>query len=310
MPVPSRSSRRSLEREVAAADAVIIHNSLYLTSLSAARYAAKHNKPWLLVQHIGSIPFSNALLRLVMSAANALVTRPLLARAPQSVFISDAVRAFFAGSDSTSSAALLLNGVDHELFHPPTQSDRNRLRKKFSVGSGRRQILFVGRFVEKKGLNTIRAIAAEHGDWDLWLVGDGPIDPRGWGYSNVHVLGRLDRKELADRYKAADALVLPSVGEGFPLVIQEAMASGLPIVCGLDSAAADPQAKHLLSALDVDPSDPVGTARRFAIAIAEAPDAPDGRLAAHARIAYDWDANAAWIDNRLRELALGQQTGG
>ena len=306
MPVPSRLARRRLEREVAAADAVIVHDALYLSSLLAARYAARHGKPWLLVQHIGAIPYTNPLLRLAMAAANRLVTRPLLVRAPQAVFISDAVRQFFAGTQWKRPPAWLLNGVDHDRFRPAKGRERARLRTKLGMTGQRRRLLFVGRFVEKKGLATIRAMAAACPQWDFHLVGSGPLDPAGWSLPNVHPLGRKNRDELAELYRAADALLLPSVGEGFPLVVQEAMASGLPIFCGLDSAAADPAARALLHALEVDPTDPAGTATRFAAAIAKARPGPDPRLAAHARAAYDWDANARWIDEQLSVLRSPQ----
>jgi glycosyltransferase involved in cell wall biosynthesis len=286
MPVPNKAARRLLEQEIAAADAVIIHDALYLSSLLAARYAAKHRKPWLLVQHIGAIPFTNPLLRLMMGTANQLVTRPLLARAPQTVFISDAVRRLFVRTKCK----------------PPTQVQRKNLRSKFKMSAERRQLLFVGRLVEKKGLAAIRAMAAARPEWDFSLVGGGPIDPLTWGLSNVHLLGRKSREELAELYRAADALLLPSVGEGFPLVVQEAMASGLPVFCGLDSGGADPAASNLLQALEVDPSDPVSTATRFAAAIADAAPGPDAALAAYAGAAYDWDINAEWLEDQLCEL--------
>ena len=303
MPLPSRAARLILEREVAAADAVIIHDALYLSSLLAARYAARHGKPWLLVQHIGAVPYTNPVLRLAMAAANRLATRPLLASAPQTAFISDAVRQFFARTNCKRPPALLLNGVDHRLFRPAKARERVRLRTRFDMPDGRRQLLFVGRFVEKKGLAAIRTMAAARPEWDFWLVGGGPIDPTRWNLANVRQPGRKSREELAELYRAADALVLPSVGEGFPLVVQEAMASGLPVFCGLDSAAADPAARGLLHALEVDPSDPAGTAQRFAAAIDQAAPGPHPKLAIHARAAYDWDANARWIDDQFGQLS-------
>lgn len=88
------------------------------------------------------------------------------------------------------------------------------------------------------------------------------------------------------------------------LVVQEAMASGLPVICGLDSAAADPSAQDLIRAVDVDPADPAATARRFAAAIGGLSPAPDQRLAEYARTAYDWDENAKWLESRIREFAI------
>jgi alpha-maltose-1-phosphate synthase len=305
MPIPKSQARHLLEREVAAADAVIVHDALYVSSILAARYAQRHGKPWILVQHIGAIPYTSALLRAALGAANRLVSRRLLASAPQAVFISDAVRRFFSGVEWSSPPALLFNGVDHKLFGPAGKQVRARLRKQFRMSGERRQLLFVGRFVEKKGLPALRELAAANPQWDLSLVGGGPLDPEEWKLANVHVLGRKSRTELADLYRAADALVLPSVGEGFPLVVQEAMASGLPVFCGLDSASADPGAADLLHGVEIDPAHPGPTASRLALAIAAATPAPVSRLAAYARSTYDWDANAAWLETRLFDLSSG-----
>jgi alpha-maltose-1-phosphate synthase len=302
LPLPSHSARRQLESEVAAADAIIIHDALYFSSLLGAYYARRHGKPWILVQHIGAIPYKSPFLRLAISCANLLVTRPLLGSTPQAVFISDVVRRFFHAEGLQNPPALLFNGVDPALFRLATAKERAELRRRFGLVDGRRQLLFVGRFVEKKGLLALRELAAANPEWDLLLVGSGPIDPTAWRLSNVRLHGRKNRDELTELYRAADALVLPSVGEGFPLVVQEAMASGLPVFCGFDSAAADPNATGLLHGVRVDPADPQATARRFADAVAARAPGPDTEIAAYARAAYNWDANALWLERRLEEL--------
>jgi glycosyltransferase involved in cell wall biosynthesis len=307
MPLPARAARRQLAKEVAAADAIIIHDALYVSSLLAAHYARRCRKPWILVQHIGMIPYINPLPRFALSCANRLVTTRLLAQAPQAVFISDAVRRFF-DRGLKSAPAILFNGLDHSLFRPPAGDERAELRAHHRIAEGRRQLLFVGRFVEKKGLLALREFAAANLESDVLMVGSGPIDPHAWGLPNIRLLGRRDRDEIAELYRVADALLLPSVGEGFPLVVQEAMASGLPVFCGLDSAAADPKATALVHPVRVDPADPRATARRFAAAIATATLGPDVKIAAYARDAYDWDANARWIEARFEELRREART--
>ena len=52
----------------------------------------------------------------------------------------------------------------------------------------------------------------------------------------VRTLGRVSDAELADQYHAADVLAFPSLYEGFGLPVLEAMASGLPVVCGRNSS--------------------------------------------------------------------------
>lgn len=303
LPLPNRAARALLEREVQAADAVIVHDALYAGSLLAARFARRHRKPWLLVQHIGAIPYTSPLLRMAMSAANRLVTRPLVRGAPRVVFVSDLVRQFFAADLREGRYALLFNGVDHMVFRPATAGEGPARRHQGGGSGGRAQLLFVGRFVEKKGLAALRELAVMCPEHDLLLAGGGPIDPVGWRLPNVRVLGRRTRAELARLYRASDALVLPSVGEGFPLVIQEAMASGLPVFCGLDSAAADPDARDLLHGIEVDPGDARGTASRFADAIATMPPGRRPDAARHARERYDWDRNAESLERWLTDAA-------
>ena len=303
MPLPSRGARQLLGEEVAAADAVIIHDALYASSLVAARAAQRHRKPWVLIQHIGAIPFSNPLLRAAIVSANSVVTRPLLAKAPQALFISDAIRGHFAGTVWKRPPALMFNGVDGELYRMATEAERANLRRECAMTPERLQLLFVGRFVERKGLAILRELAVAHPEWDVLMVGSGPIDPVLWKLPNVRVLGRKSRTELATLYQAADALLLPSVGEGYPLVIQEALACGLPAFCGEDSAAADPNARPMLNAVSIDLADQAGTAARLAAAITNAAPGPRAESAEYAREAYDWDANALWLEQCLKRLA-------
>lgn len=231
-----------------------------------------------------------------MAVANRLVVRSVMRVADRTVFISDTVRRHFSSVRFSKPPVTIFNGVDHDLFRPPSSEERAAARQRFGITDERPAIVFAGRFVFKKGLSVLREVANRRGDADILLAGSGTIDPTDWGLPNVRVLGRLERPSMAQLFQAADVLLLPSDGEGFPLVLQEAMATGLPIICGLDSAAADPEASRFLHGVSIDLANPERTTDGVLAALDEielSVRATGG--SAHARRCYKWASSASAI---------------
>ena len=119
-------------------------------------------------------------------------------------------------------------------------------------------VLFVGRLYRRKRVEVLlRAAALLRGripELEVRIVGNGPQAPelRAIGGGAVF-LGDLTRAELAAEYNRASLFCLPSVQEGFGIVLLEAMAAGKPIVAS--RAAAIPEvAPH---AALVEPENPI-----------------------------------------------------
>jgi glycosyltransferase involved in cell wall biosynthesis len=301
-PVLSPAAVARLWRAVRAADAVLLHDSLYMTSIVTFLAARASRTPLTVLQHIGAVPYRNPILRGLMALANRLVARPILGGAGQVVFISQFVRDYFGRLKFRRPPALIFNGVDTGIFRPAMGDERVAARARFGFAADECVALFVGRFVEKKGVALLGKTAARRPDITFAFAGWGLIDPAAWGLANVRVFSDLAGASLAELYRAADLFVLPSQGEGFPLVVQEALACGLPVVCGDESTGADADAAPFLVGVDVtgveaDVAERIGAAIDRALAGVRDPEV----RADFARSRYSWSAAA----DRYAELLDG-----
>jgi glycosyltransferase involved in cell wall biosynthesis len=117
----------------------------------------------------------------------------------------------------------------------------NRDHRKQALGIRRRRvILYCGQFIERKGLRTLvnayAAIKSEFEDVSLVLVGYGPLQQSlerliaARALEDVHFLNHVELSEMPELYAIADLFVLASREETWGLVVNEAMASGLPVI--------------------------------------------------------------------------------
>jgi len=311
-PLWSPAALLRLARAVRSASVVHLHDCLYLPVLAAfaaARFG-RRRRAVVVTQHIGHVPYRNPLLRALHAAANRLLGAWVLAGADQVIFESESVRAYFAQRVRFRSPPLLIeNGVDTEVFRPCSAAERAERRARLGIPPGKPVVLFIGRFVEKKGLEILRELTGRIGDAHWLFAGWGPMDPAAWERPNVIVVRSPATAELSALYQAADLLVLPSVGEGFPLSVQEAMACGTPALVGADTAAGCPEAGDVLL------SERVGgahTAARWAARIQALLAAPGQleslrpRVAAFARSHWSWEQCVARYAALLRACAARQ----
>lgn len=264
VPIPAPSAFKQIAREVRDADILIIHDCLYLSNIFAFLAARWRRTPTIVIQHIGLVPYRSMALKLVMKLANSVVAKPMLSRAEQVVFYSETTKEYFNGVNFENAPEMILNGVDTELFHTPGGVEtKASIRSTYDLPGTCPVILFAGRFVEKKGLPALRHMVRQRPNWTWAFAGWGPLDPTTWNSPNVRVFSSLRGEPLAALYRACDVLVLPSMGEGLPLVIQEALASGLQVVCGAESLRADGAMGTFVRGVPISPGDIVGTARDF-----------------------------------------------
>lgn len=230
-PLWSPTSLFALSREIRRSDAVHIHEAQYLSSMAAALLAFFFRKRLVVTQHVGWIPYRSRFARAMLAVVNRAAARLILRRAHAVLFVSPVVKKYFERLVARNRHFRFVpNGVDTNVHQLRDGHERLQLDRLPNL-------LFVGRLVERKGLDVIRQIAERKPEWTFTLAGRGDVNPMDWGLKNVFVLGHVDHEQIIELYGRVHLLVLPSVGEGFPLVVQEAMSCG--VMCAIDTEIAE-----------------------------------------------------------------------
>lgn len=201
-------------------------------------------------------------------------------------------------------------GVDRQLIDPPAQ------RKDPASPGWPDTLVCVARLSAQKGLSLLMEAIAEvarERHFHVRIVGDGELRPQleaqvralgieGW----VSLLGWRDAQDVRREIMSARALILPSVAEGLPVVLMEALALGRPVIATCIAGVpelVDERCGWLI---------PAGSAPALAEALREALDCPPHELArmgaeGRARVLrhHNADRNATHLAALLRPLATG-----
>ena len=128
---------------------------------------------------------------------------------------------------------LIPNAVDQQIFRPDPVA-RRQVREAYELSDSDFVVLFVGGDWERKGLSVaIEAVAALQG-CHLVVVGSGNANGLVGRVRSLAAKDRIHfagpRTQTAPYFASADAFLLPTAYEAFPLVVCEAAASGLPLL--------------------------------------------------------------------------------
>lgn len=277
-PVPTGAYVRAAMAEVAQADVVHVHGALYAQTMLARRTARRARRPLVLTEHVGYVPYPGAVLQAVQSAAWRLIGDATLRQARGVVALNARVGDWLAERVPACRPELIPNGVDLVRFAPPTPAERVQARSVLGLPADGVLGLFVGRDAPKKRRADV--VAAERSGWTLVLAG-API--------SIHERGIIDLGVLASEsmpllYHACDFLVHAAEGEGFPMAVQEAMATAMPVALRWDPAYAGTLTRDVV---------PTGDTIKATIAAADALAANATLRAAAGARARDWAA-ARW----------------
>jgi glycosyltransferase involved in cell wall biosynthesis len=212
----------------------VIHaNSLqFQTSVAAARVHRRSGLPMVITAHIGGFGYLPQPWRTLGALHEQTVGRCLLANASRVIAVSEPVATHLRRYRGLEDRIRVVpNGVDHDAFRP---AESRPLGNASGVS-----VLFVGRLVPNKGpdlaLEALAELRREGLPVDLTIVGDGPMRPslerrvRELEVDDAVAFSGFTG-DVAERLRAADIFVRPTLTEGMPLAVLEAMASRVCVV--------------------------------------------------------------------------------
>ena len=229
-----------LIKEIRQADIIHLHGMLQIACVSAAILGRLFKKPIVITEHVGFVDYKNPVINAAEMFAIKTLGRICFYSADCIVTYNAAVRKFIQLLGVKAEKIVFIpNGVDTELFTVISQKEKLKLIEELDWDSNRKHVLFIARFVVKKGVDIV--IQSRIPEYDFVLV---PVTGDLGKYTGDQLkdfilLPPVSRAQLVKIYQACDVLVLPSHGEGFPLVVQEAMACGLPIIISNDRSYLD-----------------------------------------------------------------------
>lgn len=176
----------------------------------------------------------------VRSGINQFMTRHTVNGVDALLTVSEAMRqsAIHEFGAQPDKVHTIVNGFNTSVFF---SRDQATMRQKYGVAPDEKLIIYVGRFVEAKGmrelLTAFKAMSDQDAKVGLVLVGDGVmktelldlIQQQGL-QGRVRVPGGLPPEQVAEWISACDVLTLPSWSEGYPNVVVEGAACGRPVV--------------------------------------------------------------------------------
>lgn len=186
------------------------------------------------------------------------IIRTIWDNAAAVVACSDGLRNLARTTDTNLKIDVIPDGLDLASF----ESGQRKVNPKTV------RCLAIGRLIPRKGFQfLIRALPqildkVSH-NFEIEIIGDGPYQEELIGLAEnlgvtfyVHFTGTVPYSELPQKYREADIFILPSLAEGMPLVVLEAMGTGLPIIAsrvqGIDELVAEGINGALFDAGDVD----------------------------------------------------------
>jgi glycosyltransferase involved in cell wall biosynthesis len=238
IPLLNISNYKKLHKLFKDADIVNIHGHPYFASFVYLLFSKWHKKPIILTQHNTDIKSKSKIINSFYFLIDRSLGKINLKNSHKVIAVSQETKKYINSLlNNEQKIAVVYNGVDTKRFN--TDLNKSTLREKFGLPEDKFISLTVRRLTFKNGIETfLNTAKASNSEKTLFLLGGtGPDKKRIEEYiktnniTNVKMLGFIEDNDLALYYRLSDIFILPSIqGEGFPMVVLEAFASGIPVI--------------------------------------------------------------------------------
>jgi glycosyltransferase involved in cell wall biosynthesis len=273
-PLASPALLNVLRREIRKADICIIHSFGFLSSFTASWLSTRERVPYILYQQNPRIKYKDQILNFLQRSNELIFGKYIIKHASRVLAVSSYVSEYLT-KIVPCDVTVLYPAVDHNNFHP-IKSYR-LIREELGLPLDKTIVLTVRRLVSKNSVDVFLSVAALFRDDKeiiFVVIGDGPE------YTRLNTQRRTIQetckfvREISDEllqtyYQASDLFILPSIAEGFGIVLLEAMSSGKPIIVAKNGGQVEALEKEKNGLLVKDQS-----AYQFAQAIKRFRNAP------------------------------------
>ena len=129
-----------------------------------------------------------------------------------------------AGLTQIDKTTIVPNGYRNDEFYP---IPKNVCRKKLNYAPDKFIVVFLGGFIERKGIRQLVSVLNRFDDVYSIFIGQGEEPPT---CKNILFCDKLEHNEIVDYLNCGDVFVLPTKAEGCCNAIIEALACGLPVI--------------------------------------------------------------------------------
>jgi glycosyltransferase involved in cell wall biosynthesis len=203
----------------------------------------------------------------------------------------------------------MMYAYDDRLFNRSTFEARLR-----NNGGWPRRFLFIGRYVHNKAVDVLVAAYSRYREqatspWDLGCCGMGPLCVLMQGVDGIYDYGFVQPSEQPALFEKHGVFVLPSRYEPWGVVVAEAMATGMPVICSSAAGASGPLIHPYFNGLDVAPGNPNALAEAMLWMHRHHDLLPEmGRCSSVIAPAYSSKIWAVGWKEMLESLAMGRCT--